>query len=239
MPSFKCSAILFDLDGVLVDSTPSVARQWSLWARENNIDPESAVEIAHGRRTIESVRLLAPHLDAEAETKKIERREVEDNEGVVVMPGATTLLESLPPKRWCVVTSGTRRLATSRLKVGNLKVPEVLVSADDVVNGKPNPEPYLKGASLLKMEPRECIVVEDAPAGIAAAHAAGMTVVALTTTYPASALQEADAIVSALADLAVSISDEGLTVSVDRSAQHPRVEKTIARKERGSFPRAT
>ena len=93
-----------------------------------------------------------------------------------------------------------------------------MVSADDVVNGKPNPEPYLKGASLLKMEPRECIVVEDAPAGIAAAHAAGMTVVALTTTYPASALQEADAIVSALADLAVSISDEGLTVSVDRSA---------------------
>lgn len=171
MPTFKCSAILFDLDGVLVDSTPSVSRQWSLWARENHIDPKKAVEIAHGRRTIESVRLLAPHLDAEAETKKIENREVADNEGVVVMRGADKLLESLPSARWCVVTSGTRRLAASRLKVGNLPVPAVLISADDVVNGKPHPEPYLKGAERLKMNPTECLVIEDAPAGIAAAHA--------------------------------------------------------------------
>ncbi|MGH9529690.1 MAG: HAD-IA family hydrolase [Terriglobales bacterium] len=214
MPTFKCSAILFDLDGVLVDSTPSVARQWSLWARQNNVDPEKAVEIAHGRRTIESVRLLAPHLDAEAETKKIEQREVDDNEGVVVMPGAAKLLESLPLKRWCVVTSGTRRLAASRLKVGNLIVPKVLVSADDVVDGKPHPEPYLKGAALLKMNPADCLVIEDAPAGIAAAHAAGMKVAALMTTYPESALQEADAIVPALSDVSVSISDGGLTVTV-------------------------
>jgi sugar-phosphatase len=115
MPTFNCSAILFDLDGVLVDSTPSVARQWALWARENNVDPEKAVEVAHGRRTIESVKILAPHLDALAETKKIESREVDDNEGVLVMPGAAVLLKSLPPERWCVVTSGTLRLATSRL----------------------------------------------------------------------------------------------------------------------------
>ena len=217
MPTFKCSAILFDLDGVLVDSTPSVSRQWSLWARENHIDPKKAVEIAHGRRTIESVRLLAPHLDAEAETKKIENREVADNEGVVVMRGADKLLESLPSARWCVVTSGTHRLAASRLKVGNLPVPAVLISADDVVNGKPNPEPYLKGAERLKMNPAECLVIEDAPAGIAAAHAAGMKVVALTTTYPAAALQEADAIVPALKDVTVSISEDGLTVELNES----------------------
>jgi sugar-phosphatase len=217
MPTFRCSAILFDLDGVLVDSTPSVSRQWSLWARENNIDPDKAVQSVHGRPTIEGVRLLAPHLDAEAEAKKIEQSEMDDNEGVVVMPGAAKLLESLPPTRWCVVTSGTRRLAFSRLKVGNLPVPEVLISADDVVNGKPDPEPYLKGASLLKMRPEECLVIEDAPAGIAAAHAAGMKVVALTTTYPAFALQEADAIVPAIVDVSVSISDEGLTVSLHES----------------------
>jgi sugar-phosphatase len=216
MPTFKCSAILFDLDGVLVDSTPSVSRQWTLWAKENNIDPQK-VELVHGRPTIEGVRLVAPHLDVEAEAKKIEQREMEDEEGVVVMPGAVKLLKSLPRQRWGIVTSGTRQLAMSRLRVGNLPVPEVLISADDVVNGKPNPEPYLKGAALLKMKPAECLVIEDAPAGIDAAHGAGMKVVGLMTTYPASALKEADAIAKALADVSVDISRDGLTVRVDGS----------------------
>ena len=215
MPTFKCSAILFDLDGVLMDSTPSVSRQWSLWAREHNIDPEKAIEIIHGRPTIEGVRLLAPHLDVEAEAKKIEQCEIEDTDGVVVMPGAAELLKLLPPERWCVVTSGTRRLAMSRLKVGNLPIPEVLISADDVVNGKPNPEPYLKGAALLKMKPEECLVIEDAPAGITSAHAAGMKVVALRTTYTASALKQADAVAVALSDVSVDISNDGLTVKAD------------------------
>lgn len=214
MPTFNCSAILFDLDGVLVDSTKSVARQWSLWAQENGIDPDKAVEIAHGRRTIESVRLLAPHLNADAETIKIEQREVDDDDGVVVMPGAAKLLASLPRDRWCVVTSGTRRLATSRLKQGNLTQPKIFVTADDVVDGKPHPEPYLKGASSLGFSPAECLVIEDAPAGIASAHAAGMKVVALTTTYPASALQDADAVAPALAEVRVKVRHEGLTVSV-------------------------
>ena len=231
MPTFKCSAILFDLDGVLMDSTPSVSRQWSLWARENNIDPQKAVELVHGRPTIEGVRLVAPHLDVEAEAKKIEQREIEDTEGVVVMPGAAELLKSLPPERWCVVTSGTRRLAMSRLKAGNLPVPEVLISADDVVNGKPNPEPYLKGASLLKMKPEECLVIEDAPAGIDAAHAAGMKVVGLMTTYPAAALQGADAIARALADVSVDISNDGLTVSVNNAEIQTGKGPTFSRAE--------
>ncbi len=216
MPTFKCSAILFDLDGVLMDSTPSVSRQWSLWARENNIDPQK-VELVHGRPTIEGVRLVAPHLDVEAEAKKIEQREMDDTEGVVVMPDAAELLRSLPPERWGIVTSGTRRLAMSRLKAGNLPVPEVLISADDVVNGKPNPEPYLKGAALLKVKPEECLVIEDAPAGIDAAHAAGMRVVGLMTTFPVDALKQADAIARALADISVDISSDGLTVTVSDS----------------------
>jgi mannitol-1-/sugar-/sorbitol-6-phosphatase len=219
MPTFKCSAILFDLDGVLMDSTPSVSRQWSLWARENNIDPQK-VELVHGRPTIEGVRLVAPHLDGESEAKKIEQREMEDEEGVVVMPGAGQLLKSLPPERWGIVTSGTRRLAMSRLRVGNLPVPEVLVSADDVVNGKPNPEPYLKGAALLKMKPTDCLVIEDAPAGIDAAHSAGMKVLGLMTTYPVTALLRADAIARRLTDVSVDISSDGLTVRVnDAEAQ--------------------
>src|SRR5450432_3838390 len=129
MPTFKCSAILFDLDGVLMDSTPSVSRQWSLWAREHNIDPVKAIEVIHGRPTIEGVRLLAPHLDVKAEAKKIEQCEIEDTDGVVVMPSAAELLKLLPVERWCVVTSGTRRLAMSRLKAGDLPIPKILISA--------------------------------------------------------------------------------------------------------------
>src|ERR1700693_4952045 len=131
MRTFSCSAILFDLDGVLVDSTGSVARQWRLWAAENNIDPEKVVAIAHGRRTIEVVRILAPHLDAKAEESKIEKREADDIDGVAVMPGAAELLKSIPDGCWCVVTSGTRYLATSRLRFAQLPIPGVLVAAGD------------------------------------------------------------------------------------------------------------
>ncbi len=149
MRTFDCAAILFDLDGVLVDSTGSVDRHWRMWAKERNIDPEKVLEIAHGVRTIEVVRKLAPHLDAAAEVVRIEKREAEDQEGVAVMPGAAELLKAIPEGRWCVVTSGTRHLATSRLKLANLPAPRVLVSADDVCRGKPDPEPYLMGANLL------------------------------------------------------------------------------------------
>jgi len=214
MRTFRCSAILFDLDGVLVDSTRSVSRQWRRWAGENNISPEEVLKIAHGVRTIEVVRLLTPHLNAEAEVKKIEQREADDTDGVVVMPGAEELIQSVPAGRWCVVTSGTRYLATSRLRLGNLPVPRVLVSADDVVKGKPDPEPYLKGAELLGVNPAECLVIEDAPAGIVAAHAGGMKVIALTSTYPATELEEADAVVSALQQIRVNQQDGQLQVHV-------------------------
>jgi sugar-phosphatase len=220
MHTFNCAAILFDLDGVLVDSTGSVTRQWKRWAQEQNIDPQKVVEIAHGVRTIEIVRKLAPHLDAEAEVVRLEKREADDHEGVAVMPGAAELLKAIPDGRWCVVTSGTRYLATSRLKLANLPIPQVLVSADDVSKGKPDPEPYLMGAKLLGVNPSQCLVIEDAPAGTRAAHAAhagGMKAIAITSTYPASALHEADAVVKRLAQIRVKSSDSAgsLTVSVE------------------------
>jgi sugar-phosphatase len=203
MKTFDCAAILFDLDGVLVDSTRSVTRQWRRWAEENNIDPQKVVEIAHGVRTIEIVRMLAPHLDAAAEVIRIEKREADDQEGVAVMPGAAELLKAIPEGRWCVVTSGTRYLATARLKLANLPTPKVLVSANDVSKGKPDPEPYLMGAKLLGMNPVECLVIEDAPAGIRAAHAGGMKAIAITSTYPQSDLHEADAVVQNLAQIKI------------------------------------
>jgi mannitol-1-/sugar-/sorbitol-6-phosphatase len=214
MPIFHCSAILFDLDGVLIDSTPSVSRQWRVWAKENGIDPQKLLTFAHGRRTADTVRAVAPHLDAEEETRKLELRESNDTEGVSVMPGAIDLLRAVPSGRWCVVTSGTRVLATARLKLGKIPFPQVLVTADDVAAGKPDPAPYLMGARLLGMKPEDCLVIEDAPAGIEAAHAGGMKVIALPSTYPKEALQTADAVVGELSQIRVSVGDEKLRVDV-------------------------
>ena len=160
--------------------------------------------IAHGVRSIEVIRAVAPHLDAAAEVRRLESCEANDQVDVAVMPGVLDLLASIPRKCWGVVTSGSRYLATARLRLGRLPVPEVLVTADDVAYGKPHPEPYLKGAELLGVNPADCLVIEDAPAGIRSAHAGGMKVVGLTSTYPASKLEEADAVVEKLGRIHVS-----------------------------------
>lgn len=207
-PSFRCSAILFDLDGVLLDSTRVVAAQYTSWALENGLDPTVVMHAAHGVRTIEVIQRVAPHLDAEAETRKIEQREAVAGE-VVRMPGAVELVNSIPEGRWCVVTSGTRFLATTRMRRFDVPIPEILVTAEDVKRGKPDPEPYLKGAELLKVNPADCVVVEDAPAGIRAARAAGMKVISLPSTYPEDELHEADAIVSGLSKIRVSLDGAG------------------------------
>jgi sugar-phosphatase len=204
MTTFCCAAILFDLDGVLVDSTRSVERQWRIWARERGIDEEKAVAIAHGVRAVEVIRAIAPHLDAEAEVVKLEALEAADHAGVAVMPGAIELVRAIPDGRWGVVTSGRRNLATARLQLAGIPSPPATVTASDVTNGKPHPEPYLKGAERLGVNPAECLVIEDAPAGIRSAHAGGMKVIALASTYPASALSEADAVVEKLKQIRVA-----------------------------------
>lgn len=209
---FGCAAILFDLDGVLVDSTASVARQWALWAKEHNVPVEEAIHAAHGRRTLETIRLIAPHLDAEAETLLLEAREADDADAMKRVNGSLELLSSLPPQRWAVVTSGTRYLATRRLQRNGLPAPVAFVTADEVTQGKPHPEPYLKGAELLGVPPRECLVFEDAPAGIEAARAAGMTAIAVATTYPAADLAHAAAVVKDLSQVKAQVNGAGLEV---------------------------
>jgi mannitol-1-/sugar-/sorbitol-6-phosphatase len=215
MPIFYPCAILFDLDGVLVDSTRAVEREWRAWAKKKGVDGDAIMAIAHGVRTVEVIRRVAPHLDVEAEAKKIEKHEAHDREGVVVMPGAVDLVRSIPEGRWAVVTSGSRKLASARLRFCGLPVPKVLVTADDVKNGKPDPEPYLKGAERLGFPPAECLVIEDAPAGIAAARAAGMKVIGLASTYGVEKLTQADAIIRRFRELSVRMSDSRLLVSVD------------------------
>src|SRR5262244_2349612 len=169
-----CSAVLFDLDGVLVDSTPAVERVWRGWASEHGLDPDFVMQWTHVRRSIETIRRVAPSLDAPKENLKVERREIEDLEGVHAIEGAADLLAAMPPGHWTVVTSATRELADARMRYVNLPLPKDAITAELVEQGTPHPEPYLKGAALLCFAPNECLVIEDTAAGIASAKAAGM-----------------------------------------------------------------
>ena len=196
--TFECEAILFDLDGVLVDSTAVVVRTWRDWAQDRGLDAERILEVAHGRRAAEVVQLFAPNLDADSEARELERIEAKDLDGVLEIEGARELLSSLPTDGWTVVTSGTRVLASSRMEHVGLPLPERFVSADDVENGKPHPEAYLKGAEVLGLRPEACVVIEDAPSGVSSAKSAGMRVIAVGTTYREDDLREADAVVSSL-----------------------------------------
>ena len=204
MANFSCAAILFDLDGVLCDSTRQVDREWREWAARKGVDGDAVMAIAHGVRTIEVIRRVAPHLDAESEAAAIENHEAQDQRGVTVMPGALELVQSIPEGRWGVVTSGSRLLAQNRLRYCGLPVPRVLITSDDVIHGKPHPEPYLKGAEGLRYRPAECLVIEDAPAGIQSARASGMTVLGITSTYAADALRQADAVIGKLGQIRVT-----------------------------------
>ncbi len=182
MTEIQCAALLFDMDGVLINSTPAVARVWRRWAIERGFNPEEVVARAHGRPSLTTVREYLPNADHEAENKEVERREIEDLEGVIPLPGALELLASLPPDRWTIVTSCTRPLAEVRIKAAGLPLPKKLITSNDITHGKPNPEPYLKGAAILGFPSAECIVLEDVPAGVRSGKSAGSRVVAFTTT---------------------------------------------------------
>src|SRR6201987_4778964 len=203
MNEISCAALLFDLDGVLINSTPAVARVWRRWAVEHGFNPEEVVARAHGRPSLTTVREYLPNADHESENREVERREIEDLEGVVPLPGALDLLSRLPEERWTIVTSCTRPLAEVRIKAAGLPLPEKMITSNDIKHGKPHPEPYLKGASLLGFPAAECVVLEDVPAGARAGKSAGARVIAFTTTVHAPALTEvgADWILNNCADI--------------------------------------
>ena len=196
--ALDASAILFDLDGVLVDSTACIERHWRRWALEHGLDPADVLRVAHGRRAVETLAIIAPSLDAAGDAAALETAESTDLDGVSEIPGAASLLAALPPDAWAVVTSGTRAVATARLRHVGLRVPAALITADDVREGKPSPEGYLAAAGALGAMPTECVVIEDTPAGIAAAGASGMRSIAVTTTYPRVELSAATHVVDRL-----------------------------------------
>ncbi|NEB02384.1 HAD family hydrolase [Streptomyces sp. SID13726] len=207
-------ALLFDNDGTLVSSLESVHRCWTRWAEEYGITAEAFARVElHGRPAVEIAADLLPADVVPEAVARIELLEVEDvpNGGVHLLPGTKALLGALPADRWAVVTSATRRLAEARLEAVGI-LPKTLIAADDVTRGKPDPEPYLLAARELGVDPTRCVVLEDAPAGLRAGRAAGMTTVALTTTHQAHEL-DADLVVEDLSALSVLVTDGGVEIS--------------------------
>lgn len=202
----RSAGLLFDLDGVLIDSTPSVERVWTNWAVERGLDRDSVVAHAHGRPSLSTVRRFLPDADHELENREVERREIADVAGIVVLPGSRELLSILPAQRWTIATSCTRRLAEARLRAAGLPIPQSMVTATDVSCGKPDPEPFLKAAAKLGFSAADCIVFEDAPSGIIAGKAAGSRVIALRTTFPEAELRQAgaDFVVNSCADISAT-----------------------------------
>jgi sugar-phosphatase len=184
-------AIIFDLDGVLANSIAVVEESWRIWAVKQGLDPELVRRMGHGRRTAEIVQTVAPHLDLLAEIELFVEIEQSLLDGVVPIPGALEFVKSLPSHVWGIATSGERVVATARLRKLGFPIPQVLVASEDVERGKPNPEVYLKAAAGLGVEPGLCLVFEDAPPGVAAARAAGMTAVGVLTTVPPAELRDA------------------------------------------------
>jgi sugar-phosphatase len=208
----RCKGILFDMDGILISSLGSVERSWTKWANRRGIDPAYACRMAHGCRSIETVAKLRPDLDSEAENKIIEDMEVEDTEGITLLPGVLDLLAALPRDRWTVVTSATERLARVRLAAGGVPVPERLITANQVTEGKPLPAPYRAGAALLGFAPEECVVFEDAASGTKSGRAAGCTVVATTFSHPIETLGAAHYLIPDVTGVDVTVlpGDEGM-----------------------------
>lgn len=206
--------ILFDVDGTLVDSTDVVTRTWRTWAARRDIDPDEILRVCHGRRTEDTVASFLPPDQRAAAVAELEELETNDMEGIVALPGAQALLPRLPSIRWAAVTSGSQTLMRRRLAAAGLPIPRVLVAAGDVATGKPDPEGYLKAAAELGYDITQCLVIEDAPAGIEAGHASGAHTLAVATSHDVNDLEHAETVIPDLTALTVEHTATGLVVNI-------------------------
>ena len=209
--AITCRALLFDLDGTLIDSTDRVLRLWQWWAADHGIDYQSLLGLVLGRTAIETIQIVAPHLVAEDEIEALETEEISDMRDVHIYPGTLGILERLDGTPWAIVTSGSERVAKARMGHVGLAHPPVLITADQIQRGKPAPDAYLLAAKRLGVEPQDCVVIEDAPIGVAAGKAAGMRVVAIASSHAPDELQDADVIVGALEQLGI-LTDDGAII---------------------------
>jgi sugar-phosphatase len=210
----RCQAFLFDLDGVLVDSQAVVERTWRRWAQRHDLDPDTLIQTAHGRRTRDTVKAAIPDLAVDGEVAWLDAAELADVDGLRVVPGAQQLLSLLPPDRWAVVTSCGRALARLRLTAVGLPLPEVLVVSEDVKQGKPAPDGYRLAVNRLGVDAAACVVFEDAPAGVAAGRAAGARVIGLTTSYLALDLADTEATIPDFISIDVLPDHDALVLTV-------------------------
>jgi sugar-phosphatase len=215
LTSVATKGLLFDMDGVLISSIGSVERCWRRWAKIYDVPDAENYDVPHGMRAIDIVRMLRPDIDANEGLRVIEDMEVEDTADLRVLPGVRKLLEELPPERWAIVTSCTQRLLLGRLAAARLPVPERLISGDMVERGKPDPEPYRRGAALLGFAPEDCVVVEDAPSGVGAGLAAGCRVLGVLGTHSAVELSRATWVAESLEKMTVVAGGRGLEVWFD------------------------
>ncbi len=195
-----------------MDSRRAVEFAWERWAAERGVQNESLLRLAHGRRTSESLPEIAPHLDVATEVANLERIESEEIRGLVPVPGASALLGQLRTAQWAIVTSGSAKVALTRMRVCGIPTPRVFVTANDIRNGKPAPEGYLAAASQLGVDPGDCVVVEDTKVGVAAGKAGGMRVIAVMGTEQREALAEADMVVPALREIMVQQNNNGILI---------------------------
>ena len=214
----EVSGFLFDMDGVLVSSIGSVLRSWRRWAKHYGLPNADKIEIPHGMRAIEVMDQVKPGIDKVEGLKLIEDMELADTADLKVLEGVRVLLESLPAHRWAIVTSATHRLLLGRLKAAGLPVPDRIISGDQVKRGKPDPEPYRRGAELLGVRAEDCLVFEDAPSGVRAGIAAGCRVLGVLGTHTAEELREAGAtwIVSSLAKVRTEAHDGRIAVVIEQ-----------------------
>ncbi|WP_104082005.1 HAD-IA family hydrolase [Cryobacterium sp. Y11] len=203
-------AVLFDMDGTLIDSTPAVNRAWATWASEWGVAKN---DTAHGRPARDIIEELVPADRVDEAIARVLTLEIQDTNDITVLPGAAALMLSLPEARRAIVTSCARPLAVARLAASAFPAPEVIVTIDDTPLGKPNPEPFLTGAARLGFDPLRCLVIEDAPAGLQAGRSAGCTTIGVVGTYPAAGL-DADLIVPGLDHLRIEVTEAGLVVHV-------------------------
>ncbi|KAG2220977.1 hypothetical protein INT45_006510 [Circinella minor] len=207
----RAKGFIFDLDGTLIDTTPLVERFWRQFALENDLDAEKILATSHGRRTIETIAEWVPHKATIEYAEEFEGKLAQNTEGLSVLPGVTTLLEKIPLGRMGICTSGNKNMAQTRLTQCNMPVPTVMATGDTVTVGKPDPEGYLTAARNLELDPKDCIVFEDAPAGIRAAKSAGMQCIGCLTSHTVEQLKEAgvDYIVQLLTDVDIEQLPDG------------------------------
>ena len=210
-----CKALLFDLDGVLIDSNHVYEEHWSVWAQERGVSYRHILEVHHGRPVIETIQIVAPHLDPIVEAEAYRDGLLDRNHlnQVRLFPGVAELLGDLPMNRWAIATSAPRDSALRMLSHASLPMPNIFVTGDDIGRGKPAPYPYLRAAWGLNQKIEHCVVIEDAPAGIQSGRVAGAYVIAVATTNPPDTLKEADSIINSITDLYVENMGSHLRIS--------------------------